>query len=227
MLQRFMANFTTGILALLPLLITIALVGFLVGKLNAVIGPSSAFGQFLYRLVNEDTAKLSLGYLLSVLIVVLFIWIVGYIARRYAGRGVTRIATLIVGRVPFINKVYTSAEQVVELFARKDKDSASALSNVVMVRIANLHVLGMLSSPEPVQIKGVPHYIVFLPGTPVPATGQNLLIPEEDIFDVDVSVEEMTKILLSLGSLGPGIMNSKSQLILPGLGGNSGAAGIQ
>ena len=217
MLRRFMANFTAGILALLPLLITLAIVGFLVGKLNSIIGPQSGFGRLLAGLAGESEAMLAVGYLLTVVIVLAFIWVIGFIARRYAGRGITRLATQIVGRVPFINKVYTSAEQVVELLAKKDKDSASALSNVVMVRIANLHVLGMLSSPEPVSIQGRPHFIVFLPGTPVPATGQNLLIPEEDILDVDVSVEEMTKILLSLGSLGPRIMNEKESLFLPAL----------
>ena len=84
-----------------------------------------------------------------------------------------------------------------------------------MAQIANVRVLGMLSSSDPVLINGVPHYIVYLPSTPIPASGQNMLVPCSDVEDVDISIEELTKILLSLGSLGPGIMGAKSPLILP------------
>jgi uncharacterized membrane protein len=117
-------------------------------------------------------------------------------------------------RIPFINKVYNSAEQVVGLLGKKDGDAASALSNVVMVRIANFKVLGMLASHESVLVDGAPHFIVFLPSTPIPASGQNLIVPCADVMDVDVSVEEMTRILISLGSLGPAVMNSKHPLVL-------------
>jgi uncharacterized membrane protein len=54
--------------------------------------------------------------------------------------------------------------------------------------------------------------MVFLPATPVPATGQNLLIPEADIEDINLSVEDMTKIVLSLGSLAPEIIGDRLQV---------------
>jgi len=143
------------------------------------------------------------------------IFLIGLAARRFAGRRAGNFFAGLMARVPFINKVYNSAEQVVGLLAKKDGDAASALSNVVLVRIANVKVLGMLSSAESVLIEGVPHFIVFLPSTPIPASGQNLVVPCTDVLDVDVSVEEMTRILLSLGSLGPPVMNSKAPLLLP------------
>jgi uncharacterized membrane protein len=123
--------------------------------------------------------------------------------------------TWLVSRIPFINKVYNSAEQVVQLMSRQEGDAASALANVVMIRIANVRVLGMLSSPDPVLIHGDPHFIVFLPSTPIPASGQNVIIPAADVEDVTLSIEELTKVLISLGSLGPQIMNAKQPLILP------------
>jgi uncharacterized membrane protein len=51
---------------------------------------------------------------------------------------------------------------------------------------------------------------VFLPSTPIPASGQNILVPVADVTDAGISVEEMTKILVSLGSLGPGILNQQA-----------------
>jgi uncharacterized membrane protein len=212
MIRRFTATFIAGLFALLPLLITVGLIGFVMGKLNAWLGPQSPFGMWLTTL----SSSLALSYILSIAIVVLFIWCIGWLARRVTGQRLTRLMDQIIARIPFINKVYKSVEQVVALLNRKDGDAASALSNVVLARIGNVRVLGMLASPHPVVIHGVPHFIVYLPSTPIPASGQNLVVPCADVEDVDISVEELTKILLSLGSLGAGILNSKSPLILPG-----------
>jgi uncharacterized membrane protein len=210
MLQRFMATFFAGLFALLPLLITIGVIGFLVTKLFTWLGPGSYFGLWLASIYP----RLEITYPASFVIVILVITLAGYFARRVTGKRLAGLFTWIMGRIPFINKVYHSVEQIVNLMAKHDGDAGSALSNVVMANIANVRVLGMLSSSDPVLINGVPHYIVYLPSTPIPASGQNLLVPCCDVEDVDVSVEELTKILLSLGSLGPGIMSAKSPLIL-------------
>jgi uncharacterized membrane protein len=211
MLKRFMTTFFAGLFALLPLVITLSLVGFLVTKVVAWIGPSSAFGLWLAAIYP----RLELTYPASLVIVVVMITAVGYFARRVAGQRIAWFFEWLIGRIPFINKVYHSVEQVVGLLQKGQGDAASALSNVVMAHIANVKVLGMLSSSDPVLVHGVPHFIVYIPSTPIPASGQNILVPCTDVEDVDVSVEELTKILLSLGSLGPGIMSSKAQLILP------------
>jgi uncharacterized membrane protein len=212
MLQRFIATFMAGLFALLPLLITLAVVSFIVGKVNAWLGPGSRVGGLITGMYPNPTVS----YLASLVAVVALITLVGHLARRALGRRIAALFNWIIARIPFFNKVYSSVEQVVGLVKREDGDAASALSNVVMAQVANVRVLGMLASPDPVVILGVPHYVVYLPSTPIPASGQNLLVPCTDVQDVDVSVEELTKILLSLGSLGPGIMRGKPALILPG-----------
>jgi uncharacterized membrane protein len=219
MLRRIAGTFIAGLLALLPLLITVSVVGFLVSKLTAWLGPQSAFGSWMRSFADVAQMPAELSYLSSIAAVVALICIIGLFAQRFTGKRASAWITYLVGRIPFINKVYNSAEQVVQLLAHKDGDAASALANVVMVRIANVRVLGMLSSPDPVMINGEPYYIVFLPSTPIPASGQNVIIPAADVEDVTISVEEMTKIIISLGSLGPGIMNAKQPLILPTVGG--------
>lgn len=211
MFKRFMATFFAGLFALLPLVITLSLVGFLVTKLVAWIGPSSAFGQGLTAIYP----RLEFTYPASLVIVIVLITVVGYVARRVAGRRIAWFFEWLISRIPFINKVYHSVEQIIGLLQKGQGDAASALSNVVMAHIANFRVLGMLSSSDPVLLNGVPHYIIYIPSTPIPASGQNLLVPCSDVEDVDISMEELTKILLSLGSLGPVIMSSKAQLILP------------
>lgn len=216
MLRRFIATFAAGLLAVLPLVLTVTVVAFIISKLNAFLGPQSGFGQLMQALEGRLglPAGIGLPYAASVVLVVLAIWLLGLIARRVTGRRLGGLLTAVIGKIPFINKVYNSAEQVVGLLAKKDGDAAGALSNVVLVHIANVKVLGMLASHEPITIEGKAHFVVFLPSTPVPASGQNLIVPCDDVIDVDVSVEELTRILISLGSLGPPVLNSKPQLVI-------------
>ncbi len=211
LLRRFSATFIAGVLAILPLLITIAVVGFVVGKLNDWFGEESLLGRGLHALSEAWGIPPTLNYAITVAAAIILICAVGYLARRITGKRVGAFITSMVARVPLINKVYTSAEQVIGLLSRKEGQQAAALGNVVLVRVANARCLGILSSPDPVQLADGPYYMVFLPATPVPATGQNLLIPEADLEDINLSVEEMTKIVLSLGSLAPEIIGGRLQ----------------
>lgn len=202
-------NFIAGLLALLPLFVTVAVVSFIVGKILSWFGPGSAFGGAMRHLAERfGLPSTSLLYVVSLLLALALITLIGQFARRYTGQRVGAWVTGLVGRVPFINKIYSSTDQVVALLTRRDGDAAGALSHVVMARIGPVRVLGMLASPEPVRIGAESFYIVFLPSTPIPASGQNILVPVDDVQDAGISVEEMTKILVSLGSLGPGILNS-------------------
>jgi uncharacterized membrane protein len=149
----------------------------------------------------------ALLHFLGLLLALVLITLIGQFARRYTGQRIGTWVTGLVSRVPFINKIYSSTDQVVGLLTRREGDSAAALSHVVLAKVGPVRVLGMLASPEAVRIGGESFYIVFLPSTPIPASGQNILVPVADVQDAGISVEEMTKILVSLGSLGPGILN--------------------
>lgn len=218
-MKRLSGMFIAGLFAVLPLVVTIAIIGFLADKLNDILGPRSAFGKLFSVTVAQADGSIqeefsTLGYLSSFVIVIMFILLVGFFAQRVTGKRIGGWVNHLISKVPFINKVYSSVEQVVSLVNQGDSDSVGALSNVVFARIANTRVIGMLSSADQIMIGDTPHYLIYFPSTPLPATGFNYLIPCCDVEDADVSVEELTKILLSLGSLGPGIMNKKSPLIL-------------
>ena len=170
-MRRFVGTFITGLFALLPFLITVAIVVYLANLLNSWLGPESAFGR-LMRTIAESMGQhvpVWFTYVLSIAIVIFVIWLIGSIARQYFGQRIGHwLEDWVIRRIPFIGKVYTSAEQVVDLLRKKDSDAVAALSNVVLVKFANTHILGMLSNSNPVEINGIPHYLVYFPSTPVP-----------------------------------------------------------
>lgn len=221
MLKRIGSIMVAGLFAILPLIITLAVLSYLFNIVFSWLGPSSAFGRLVSRFADKR-AEAILLYLATLFIIMLLIFIVGLFTRGTAGsrfgsiRGLVggyfaRQVTGLIKKVPFINTVYSSAEQVVDLFQQHDKDAVKSMSNVVLARIANTHILGMLASSKPVLIDGVAHFYVYFPNTPVPATGFNYIIPCEDVIDIDISVEELTRIYVSFGSLGPGIHGSRKQ----------------
>lgn len=211
MLRKLGNYFLAGLLALLPLVITVALVGFVYAKLVSWLGPSSPFGQFMLSLADVTALPPLATYLLTFALVVLVVLGLGSLASRYTGQRIISFFNSLIGRIPFINKVYSSTEQVVQLFNSSSGDSVSALSDVVCARIANTYVLGMLANNQPVRIGDKDYFFFYMPNTPVPATGNLYMIPREDIYNVDVSVEELTRIEVSLGSLGPSVINSRKQ----------------
>ena len=212
----------TGLFSILPLIITLAVLSYLFNIIYGWLGPNSPFGRLVARFADKNFEAVLL-YLSTLLVILLLIFVIGLFARGAAGSRFDKVRALIGGyiahqvtgvikKVPFINTVYSSAEQLVELFQQHDKDAVKSMSNVVLARIANTHILGMLASNKQVVIDGVPHYYVYFPNTPVPATGFNYIIPCEHVIDIDMSVEELTRVYVSFGSLGPVIQNTRRQL---------------
>ena len=215
MLKKIGSIMGAGLFAILPMVITLAVLTYLFNMIYGWLGPASAFGQFVSRHADKQFEAVLL-YVATLVVILLLIFIAGLFTRGAAGSrfGNVRSAvgnyfaghvTGMIKKVPFINTVYTSAEQVVDLFQKKEEDAAKAMSNVVLAKYANMWILGMLATAKPNEIRGEKYYYIYFPNTPMPATGFSYIIPCDDVVDIDMTVEEMTRIYVSFGSLGPGI----------------------
>ncbi len=75
------------------------------------------------------------------------------------------------------------------------------------VRIGNVKLLVLLTSNEQyIMLDGREHLLVFVANSPIPATGFNMLVPVEDVRRLDMPVEDLVKLLMSLGLLGPQVL---------------------
>ncbi|MBM3301273.1 MAG: hypothetical protein FJY85_15130, partial [Deltaproteobacteria bacterium] len=82
------------------------------------------------------------------------------------------------------------------------------------VRLGNAKVLGLLTSNERYVLgDGKEHLLLFIPNAPFPATGFTALVPVEDVELVDLPMEDMAKLLMSLGLLGPQLLKRTTNLI--------------
>ncbi|NWF36888.1 DUF502 domain-containing protein [Mariprofundus sp. KV] len=184
-----------GIVALAPLLVTVALINWLIELSDAAIAllPSQ------YRpeaLVGIDIPGL------GVVLAVLFIILIGMVTTHFIGNQLMRWIDRIMERIPLVRTIYKATRQ---LFEATLSDNAKAFERVVMVPFPDRStmVIGFVTGEMAVLMHGArqQRISVFVPSTPMPTTGWLLFVDVAEIVPLEMSVEEGMKLVLSGGTL--------------------------
>jgi uncharacterized membrane protein len=213
MFSHLFTAFVAGSLAILPLLITLVVVGFVYTKLTQWLGPNSRIGQLLHKLSKHWDLPPAVIYGLSMVAVVVLITALGLFATRATEAGLDRV----LDSIPLVSTLYQSSKQVVNVLGGEKQTSVpgGGKARVVLARIANGSVLGLLASDKPVVVAGQSYYMIYWPSTPLPASGQNYLVPVQDVKFLDMTVDELTQTYLSMGSMAPQLVNGKEVQTAP------------
>jgi len=183
----------SGLVVLIPLVITVAVIRFLFnftsGILLPVVDPAVATWPPGAR------AALSLGILLVV------IYLLGTVATHVLGRRVLGLGEGLVLRLPFVKVIYSASKQVVAAFQGQQR---KAFKSVVIVEFPRpgMRAVGFVTG-EVTLPDGTEWETVFVPTTPNPTTGFLQLVPAGSAVRTDYTVEEGVKMIMSLGVLAP------------------------
>ena len=204
--------FITGLVILLPLAVTIAIAVFIVNFLTQpFIGAVSDFLRN-YNIANRGflfmTPEQLLKYGSQLIILVglfLFTILLGMIARWFFFKSLISVSDRILHRIPLINKVYKTSQEIIKTLFVTDK---SSFKQVVMVPFprAGTYVLGLISRESPkICQEGADGklFSVLIPTTPNPTTGFLLMYKEEDIVFLDMKPEDAIKYIVSCGVITP------------------------
>lgn len=138
------------------------------------------------------------------MVVVLVIIILGFLITRATVVKLHKALNAIVARIPLVGKIYSAVDQAVDLFGQKGNSGLEKFGGVGQVRFGNVTALCLLTSSQHYMLAdGREHVLVFIPNSPIPATGFNVLVPVEDFRPLDMPMEDLLKLLMSLGLLGP------------------------
>jgi uncharacterized membrane protein len=101
--------------------------------------------------------------------------------------------------------VYDLARKVVDLFAQRDERGQSAMRAVWchFGGVGGAAVLGLQSTPQPVQLGERGYLAVLVPTAPVPVGGGLIFVPQEWVTPADVGIEALTSIYVSMGVTAP------------------------
>ncbi|MCP5504707.1 MAG: DUF502 domain-containing protein [Chlamydiales bacterium] len=204
--------FITGLVILLPLAVTIAIVVFTVNFLTKpFIGLVSEllkdFGilnkGFLF--LTQEQVVLYGSKLLILICLFLFTLLLGVIARWFFFKALLNLSDKILHRIPLVNKVYKTTQEIIKTIFVTDK---SSFKQVVMVPFPKpgTYVMGLISRESPKvcsEKSGSELYSVLVPTTPNPTTGFLLMYKKEEIIFLDLKPEHAIKYIVSCGVITP------------------------
>jgi uncharacterized membrane protein len=188
--RKLKKYFLTGLVVLGPLGLTLLVVQWVVGTMDRLIDalhPSFLFPGF--------------GVLGTLLLVLL----VGMLTANVLGRALLGMSEHLMGKIPLIKGIYGLFKQVTETIFSKDK---GGFRKVVLIEYPRrgLWSVGFLTGNVEGELRRVmPHRLVnvFVPTTPMPTSGFYVLVPEEDILELRMSVDEAFKLIVSGGMVAP------------------------
>lgn len=186
--------FLAGLLVLVPISITLWVLNGFIG----VLDKSLLLLPYSWR--PESLLGFDIPGLGSVLTIVIIL-ITGLIARNFLGGQLLRISERLFARIPVVNSIYSSVKQVSDTLL---SSSGKAFSKAVLIRYPhhNTWAIGFLTGAPDGSIALAlerPHVSVFLPTTPNPTSGFFLLVPQDEIIELSISVDEALKYVVSMG----------------------------
>lgn len=201
----------TGVLVWLPIAVTIWVITYIV----------SASDQLINLLPSHWQPKYFLGFNipgLGVIVAVVVLFITGLFAANVLGKRIISAWDALLGRIPVVKSIYSSVKKVSESLL---SDSSRSFKTPVLVQFPqpNIWTLAFVSGHIPLSLKqGLPEgdeYIsVYVPTTPNPTGGYYIMVKKSDVREVDMSVDEALKYVISLGMVMPDDLE-KPMIALP------------
>jgi uncharacterized membrane protein len=212
--RRVIAIFLAGLVAILPLVITISVIVWVANLVHGSFGPKSLIGGWLQSagMKLAPAASTTLAYALGGLLVLVSIFLLGMLVRTGLHRVLENIVEALLRRIPIAGSVYGAATQIAGLLEQKDEAELKRMSVVYCMFGAEngTGILALLPTPDRYPIDGRDHHIVYIPTSPIPMTGGLLFVPVESVQPVKMSVESLMSVYLSMGVTGPQFLKDKT-----------------
>ena len=213
LLKRFISgfrnSFLTGVVVIAPVGLTVWLVWTVIGWVDGFVLPfvPSQYQpeELLKAILGEDVRVNIRG--LGVVFFLVFTTFTGWIAKGLLGRTFIRSAENLVNRMPVVRSVYSGVKQIAEtVFAQADRSFEKAC--LIEYPRRGIWAIGFISTAAKGEVSkragsGQKMQSIFVPTTPNPTSGFLLFFPAEDVIELDMSVEDAAKLVISAGLVYP------------------------
>ncbi|MGY9045767.1 membrane protein [Puniceibacterium antarcticum] len=201
LLAKLRASFLTGLVVIAPVGLTIWLIWTVIGWIDGFVLPlvPSRFNPELYIGINLRG--------IGVIFFLVFTVAVGWIAKGLIGRSLIRFAESLVNRMPVVRSIYSGVKQIAETVFQQTESSFEKAC-LVQYPSKGIWAIGFVSTQARGEIAqravvGGTLMSIFVPTTPNPTSGFLLFFPSEDVIELDMTIEDAAKLVISAGLVYP------------------------
>ena len=201
--QDLKNDLIAGLLVVIPLATTIWL-SFIIAnwaikfltRIPKQINPFGGLNPILTNILNV---------LVGLAVPLAFILLIGLMARNIAGRWLLGVGEKLLQSIPLAGSVYKTLQQILETLL---KDSKTKFRRVVIIEYPRkgIWTLGFVTGTASNMIQShlaKPMLSIFIPTTPNPTSGWYAIVPEDDVINLPISIEDAFKLLISGGIVKP------------------------
>ena len=211
---RIRGNFLAGLIIVAPIGLTFWLIWTVVGWVDGWVWPFIPRDFHPEEMINhyfgtEGAPPITVNVRgIGVVIFLVFTIIVGWIGKGIMGRSLLRFGERLVDRMPVVRSIYNGVKQIAEtVFSQRDTsfDKACLIEyprvGIWAIAFVSTNAKGEIHSK--ISADGKEIATVFLPTTPNPTSGFLLFLSRADIRELDMSVEDAAKLVISAGLVYP------------------------
>jgi uncharacterized membrane protein len=197
--QKLRRYFISGLLVWLPIWVTLLVVKFLVDLLS----------NSLLLLPARYQPDVLLGFHLpgiGMMITLLVIFFTGLFATNFIGGRLVAMGDALMARIPLVRTVYTGSKQIIDTLF---KPGGQSFRKVLLVEFPTRGIYSIAFQTGNVgeEINSVgnePMVSYFIPTTPNPTSGFLMMAPKSQVKELNMSVDQALKLVISLGVVQPG-----------------------
>lgn len=190
-------HFFSGVLVVVPIILTYIVIRFLFESVDGILQP------FILNLFGYYVPGLGL------ITTLMLIFLAGFFTTNIIGHRLYRTGDNLLARLPIIRPIYSAAKQLLEAITTPSAKSFKEVALVEYPRRGSFQ-LCFISNRLTLSIDGSAesYFSVFVPSTPTPVSGMVVVVPKDDVYTIDMTVEEGIKFLVSGGVVSPAMITS-------------------
>ncbi len=206
--EGLIGTFLVGLFVILPIFLTIAIIQWFVQTLEDVLGPGTFFGNILTYsgafVIGSDRDHIA--FWLGVVFTITTIWLLGVLIKGFAKRKIDHVLGATLSQIPVFRTIYKPVSQILKIL-RTDEETKMKGMTAVYCGFGVEHavrVLALQPGPDVYTFDGVEYVVVYIPTSPIPMSGGLIFVRKETVVPApEISVQDVMKLYLSLGALGP------------------------
>jgi len=200
--KRISKTFIAGLLAALPLALTMAAIIWLVDFIQHFLGPKSAFGKLWKSIGLQFISSETAAYIIGVLVTFILIFLLGLLVQTGMKYRWQAMVDGIMDSLPLVRTIYNALNKLMRMFEQKEETDMKAMTAVVchFGGKGGTAVLALMPSPEIIHLNGHDYHSVLIPTAPVPFGGAILYVPVEWVEPADMEFDGLFNIYMSMGA---------------------------